>query len=305
MVHHGLTPDEALVAATRTAAEALDLDEHIGTVTEGKLADLIIVDGDPLAEPHLLSDPGRIWLVLQRGVPVAGQALDSTRPPDVAARAACGTGTAFAAAYLGGFIAVELAYAQLTPAAQARLIAWASTNVANLEHEPVGPLLLSALVTPGYFAFWPVLIALAVFGANRALGNARTALVCLAGHVIGSLVSEGIVAYRIDAGQLAAANRYLIDVGPSYVVVSAVVIALACGTWPARALAAVDLVVLVFPGHIFSGLSQLDVTAVGHLTAVLTAAAATALILTRRRQDGRARIALRRPPGRRPSRSGR
>jgi len=44
-------------------------------VAEGKLADLTIVDGDPLAEPHLLSDPGRIWLVLQRGVPVAGQAL--------------------------------------------------------------------------------------------------------------------------------------------------------------------------------------------------------------------------------------
>ena len=38
----------------------------------------------------------------------------------------------FAAAYLGAFIAIQLAYAQLTPAAQARLIAWASTNVANL-----------------------------------------------------------------------------------------------------------------------------------------------------------------------------
>ena len=75
MVHHGLTPAEALVAGTRTAAEALDLDEHIGTVTEGKLADLIVVDGDPLAEPQLLADPGRIWLVLQQGVPVAGQAL--------------------------------------------------------------------------------------------------------------------------------------------------------------------------------------------------------------------------------------
>ena len=80
MVHHGLTPAQALVAATKTAAEALDLDEHIGTVTEGKLADLIIVDGDPLAEPHLLSDPGRIWLVLQRGVPVAGQALANPAP---------------------------------------------------------------------------------------------------------------------------------------------------------------------------------------------------------------------------------
>jgi imidazolonepropionase-like amidohydrolase len=75
MVHHGLTPAEALVAATGTAAEALGLGEHIGTVAEGKLADLIIVDGDPLTEPRLLSDAGRIWLVLQLGVPVAGQAL--------------------------------------------------------------------------------------------------------------------------------------------------------------------------------------------------------------------------------------
>jgi imidazolonepropionase-like amidohydrolase len=78
MVHHGLTPGEALVAATKTAAEALGLDEHIGTVTEGRLADLMIVDGDPLAEPRLLADPGRVWLVLQAGVPVAGRAL--TRP---------------------------------------------------------------------------------------------------------------------------------------------------------------------------------------------------------------------------------
>jgi imidazolonepropionase-like amidohydrolase len=75
MVHHGLTPHEALVAATSTAAEALGLDDHVGTVTEGQLADLTIVDGDPLAEPHLLGDPDRIWLVLQLGVPVAGQLL--------------------------------------------------------------------------------------------------------------------------------------------------------------------------------------------------------------------------------------
>ncbi len=190
----------------------------------------------------------------------------------------------FALAYLAGFVAAELAYTLLDPEAQARLIAWASTNVANLEHEPAGPLLVSAFVTPGFFAAWPVLMGLAVFGANRALGNARTALVCLAGHVIGSLVSEGILAYRIDVGQLSAANRHITDVGPSYVVVSAVVIALACGGWLARALAAVDLVLLVFPGQIFGGLSHLDVAAVGHLTAALTAAGATALILSRQRR---------------------
>jgi hypothetical protein len=198
----------------------------------------------------------------------------------------------FALTYLGLFGAAELTYVLLDPAAQARVIAWASTDVANLEHEPVGSLLLSALVTPGFFAVWPVLIGLAVLGANRALGNVATALVCLAGHVIGTLVSEGVVAYRVDAGQLSAADRYLPDVGPSYVVVAAVMIALACGSWLARVLAAVDLVVLVFPGRIFAGLSQLDLAAVGHLTAMLVAAAATALILAlrhRRRDPGRRR----------------
>src|SRR6202012_5746946 len=75
MVHHGLSAVQALVAATGTAAQALDLDGYVGTVAAGKLADLVVVDGDPLAEPALLSDPARIWLVLQRAVPVAGQAL--------------------------------------------------------------------------------------------------------------------------------------------------------------------------------------------------------------------------------------
>jgi imidazolonepropionase-like amidohydrolase len=80
MIHHGLTAAETLMAATKTAAQALGLDEHVGTVEEGKLADLLIVDGDPLQEPHLLAEPSRIWLVLQLGVPVAGQALENPAP---------------------------------------------------------------------------------------------------------------------------------------------------------------------------------------------------------------------------------
>jgi hypothetical protein len=186
---------------------------------------------------------------------------------------------AFAWAYLACYLAAELVWVLLTPHAQATLTAWASTNVANLEHEPIGPLVLSAFIGPGYLLVWPVLIALAVFGANRAFGTARTTLVCLAGHVIGSLVSEGIVAYRVDAGQLPVADRYLTDVGPSYVVVSAIVIAVVCGTWLARAAAVLDFAVLVIGGHIFGGLSHLDVSAVGHLTALITSAAAVTLTL--------------------------
>src|SRR5260370_35840710 len=38
MVHHGLSPGQRLVAATRTACEAMGRDEPISTVTDGKLA---------------------------------------------------------------------------------------------------------------------------------------------------------------------------------------------------------------------------------------------------------------------------
>ena len=45
-------------------------------MAEGKVADLLITDGDPLEEPRLLTGPSRIWLILQLGAPVPGQALE-------------------------------------------------------------------------------------------------------------------------------------------------------------------------------------------------------------------------------------
>jgi imidazolonepropionase-like amidohydrolase len=72
MVHHGLSPADALRAATSIAAEAIGLQDHIGTVQAGKLADLLVIDGDALTRPELLLDPGRIWLVMQLGSPVGG-----------------------------------------------------------------------------------------------------------------------------------------------------------------------------------------------------------------------------------------
>jgi imidazolonepropionase-like amidohydrolase len=41
-------------------------------VTNGAVADLLVVDGDPLADIRVLNDPARIWLVLQGGRIVAG-----------------------------------------------------------------------------------------------------------------------------------------------------------------------------------------------------------------------------------------
>jgi hypothetical protein len=180
---------------------------------------------------------------------------------------------AFTWCYLGLYVVTGLVYANLGAHGQEVMATWASTSVVNLEHDPVGTLIASALIGQGDYIAWPVLIVLALLPANHALGNVRIALICLAGNVIGSLISEGIIAYRVDIGQLPVSFRHLIDVGPSYVVVAAVVAALVCGGWVARISAGFVLGVLVFIGNIFGGLSTLDVSAVGHLTSGITALA--------------------------------
>jgi len=76
MIHMGLTPREGLVAATSGAAAAVGLSEHVGTVEVGKMADLLVVDGDPLERPELLLERGSIWLVTRLGKPVAGSSLE-------------------------------------------------------------------------------------------------------------------------------------------------------------------------------------------------------------------------------------
>lgn len=193
--------------------------------------------------------------------------------------------------YLGCFAVIQVGYALLAPRTQDTFVSWASTSVANLEHDPVGCLVMSAFVAGGGVVdavAWLPMIALAMFGANRAIGAGRTICVCVAGHVIGTLVSEGIVAWRVDNGALPLSSRHLTDVGPSYVVVSAVVAALLCGPWLWRLLAVLDLAVLVFVARIFAGLTHLDVAAVGHATAIVTAAIAVPLLVRWRiRRAGR------------------
>jgi imidazolonepropionase-like amidohydrolase len=67
----GLTPLETLTAATGVAARACRVDRLVGTVEPGKAADLIVVDGNPLTDLTILTDPRRLWLVLQGGTVIA------------------------------------------------------------------------------------------------------------------------------------------------------------------------------------------------------------------------------------------
>jgi imidazolonepropionase-like amidohydrolase len=58
MVKHGMTPAEAVHAATVNAAELLGLSREIGTLEPGKEADIIAVAGDPLTDVTVLKRVG-------------------------------------------------------------------------------------------------------------------------------------------------------------------------------------------------------------------------------------------------------
>ncbi len=77
MVEGGLPCAEALVAATRNGGLALGL-EDVGVLRPGAVADVLVVDGDPLADPRVLLAHANIWLVLRSGTAVAGRALDGS-----------------------------------------------------------------------------------------------------------------------------------------------------------------------------------------------------------------------------------
>jgi imidazolonepropionase-like amidohydrolase len=79
LVKAGLTPLQALRAATGWAAECLGLERDIGTVEKGKLADLVIVAGDPLSEVKMLQNPERIALVLKGGKIAANRLAKTPR----------------------------------------------------------------------------------------------------------------------------------------------------------------------------------------------------------------------------------
>ena len=67
LVDAGMTPMQAIIAGTREAAACCGLEGDLGTLEAGKLADLIVVDGNPLSDITALQERESIRLVMKEG----------------------------------------------------------------------------------------------------------------------------------------------------------------------------------------------------------------------------------------------
>ena len=63
----GMTSMEVLVSATKMAAEACAVQDITGTIEKGKMADIILVDGDPLKTIQVLENKEAFKLVMKEG----------------------------------------------------------------------------------------------------------------------------------------------------------------------------------------------------------------------------------------------
>ena len=84
MHHAGLTATDALLAATRNAARCLGWESRLGTLEEGKAADLVVLNSNPLEDLRRLADPSQLHFVMKAGRVAACHATE-TLPPEVRA----------------------------------------------------------------------------------------------------------------------------------------------------------------------------------------------------------------------------
>jgi imidazolonepropionase-like amidohydrolase len=67
MVNYGMTPLQAITAATKTSAQTCRIDSKVGTLEPGKEADLLVIDGNPLEDIKILQDSTRLLMVMKAG----------------------------------------------------------------------------------------------------------------------------------------------------------------------------------------------------------------------------------------------
>jgi len=190
--------------------------------------------------------------------------------------------------------AAEVANSALPDHDQRAVRAWASTNVHNLRGHPLGAFVLSAFIPSENPLAWLMLAGLGMFTADRLLGWRRSLLLFASAQVLGTLISEGIVGWRVAHGVLPHAALTQDDVGSSFVVICALTFALLYG-WLGDAAIAVRIArplaglagLVALRNYLVAGLSHLDVTAVGHTVSMLLAALLGGALLAGRRRTAR------------------
>jgi len=73
LVEAGLSSMDAIVSATRIGSEIVNMSDQLGTLEVSKLADLVVIDGDPISDIRILQDLERIRMVIKDGIVVVNR----------------------------------------------------------------------------------------------------------------------------------------------------------------------------------------------------------------------------------------
>jgi len=177
-------------------------------------------------------------------------------------------GTVYTVMLAGGYL-----WWILQPAARRMsVLVDSSTDLAHLERVPWLVLPASSIWSGDNIGWWIGVTMLVLGALELAHGPVVTAVTALVAHVVGTLVSEGLIAARIAAGELSSSARHVLDVGPSYIVASCAAAVIASPRTPrsVRIFCALTFVPLFVAAFDFSDAGQ--VATIGHAVAIAVGA---------------------------------
>ncbi len=161
---------------------------------------------------------------------------------------------------------------------------WAtSTTLHQMLRHPLGVLLGSIpWVADGPVAPWLAFAALAVGGLEATVGSVAVLAVAFGGHTAATLISEGILGLRVEAGGLPSSALHVLDVGPSYALGGALAALVALPT-PRRLRTVAGMTLAVVGPVMMYGVTDGDLDGIGHTAALALGGLAGTIPALRRR----------------------
>src|SRR3954454_5988636 len=178
-------------------------------------------------------------------------------------------GTVYTAMLVGGY----LWWILQSQSQRLAVLMDSSTDLAHLERVPWLVLPASSVWSGNDIGWWVVVTLLCLGALELLYGPVMTLVTGLVAHIVGTLVSEGLVAARIAAGELSSSASHLMDVGPSYIVASCAAAVIASPRSP-RALrigCAITILPLFITAFDFTDDAQVATT--GHAVAIIVGVA--------------------------------